>query len=146
MKKILLMLLVLSITTPVFAGGIGYIDYEQVFENYAYAKKSAQEIEAKGAEIRQYLAKKEEEFKKIESPVQKKKFEETVQAELKVKENAFNVFRNKREEEVYTRIHAVSEKIRLEKKYDVILDRRSVFSGGEDITKPLIDKLNENQR
>ena len=88
--------------------------------------------------------KKEEEFNKIESAVQKKKFEDTVRVELKAKEDAFNLFREKREEQVYTRIHAVTEKIRLEKGLDAILDARSVFSGGVDITNDLIQKLNGN--
>ena len=87
---------------------------------------------------------KEEEFNKIESAVQKKKFEDTVRVELKAKEEAFNSFREKREEQVYTRIHAVTEKIRLEKGLDAILDARSVFSGGIDITNDLIQKLNGN--
>ena len=56
----------------------------------------------------------------------------------------FNNFREKKEEEVYTRIHAVSEKIRLEKGLDAVLDARSVFSGGVDITDELIKKLNGN--
>ena len=64
--------------------------------------------------------------------------------ELKAKEDAFNLFREKREEQVYTRIHAVTEKIRLEKGLDAILDARSVFSGGVDITNDLIQKLNGN--
>ena len=102
------------------------------------------EIEAKGNEIQQYLINKEAEFNKLESPIQKKKFEETVQAELKTKEAAFNAFRDKREEEVYTRIHAVAEKIRMEKNLDALLDARSVFSGGVDITDALIQKLNSN--
>ena len=98
----------------------------------------------KGKEIQQFLINKENEFKKLESPVQKKKFEEQVQIELKARESAFNSFREKREEEVYTRIHAVAEKIRLEKGLDALLDARSVFSGGVDITEILIQKLNSN--
>ena len=67
-----------------------------------------------------------------------------MRVELKAKEDAFNSFREKREEQVYTRIHAVTEKIRLEKGLDAILDARSVFSGGVDITNDLIQKLNGN--
>ena len=68
-----------------------------------------------------------------------------VRVELQAKEKAFNVFREKKEEEVYRRIHAVSEKIRLEKSLDAILDARSIFSGGVDITDDLIKKLNSIQ-
>ena len=46
-------------------------------------------------------------------------------------------------EEVYSRIYAVAEKIRLEKELDVLIDSRGVFSGGIDITDALIQKLNQ---
>lgn len=143
MKKVLIIICLLM-TAPCFAGGVGYINYEKVAANYQFANNSMREIESKNNEIRQYLIKKEQEFSKIESPIQKKKFEETVQAELKTKEAAFNAFREKREEEVYTRIHAVAEKIRLEKGLDALLDARSVFSGGVDITNDLIKRLNQH--
>ena len=86
------------------------------------------------------------EFNKLETPLQKKKFQEATQAELKAKEDAFNKFREKREEDVYNRIHGVAEKIRLEKELDVLLDARGVFSGGIDITDILIQKLNQNRQ
>ena len=145
MRRFLYVLLLLIICAPVFAGGVGYVNYDKVVENYQYAKTSLREIETKNNEIRQFLMEKEEEFNKIETAVQKKKFEDTVRVELKAKEDAFNSFREKREEQVYTRIHAVTEKIRLEKGLDAILDARSVFSGGIDITNDLIQKLNGNQ-
>ena len=144
MQRFLHVLLLLIICTPDFAGGVGYVNYDKVVENYQYAKTSLREIETKNKEIQQFLITKEEEFNKIESAVQKKKFEDTVRVELKAKEDAFNSFREKREEQVYTRIHAVTEKIRLEKGLDAILDARSVFSGGIDITNDLIQKLNGN--
>ena len=140
--KMILTVLFLFMALPSFAGGVGYINYDKVVENYQYAKNSLREIETKNNEIQQYLMNKEKEFNQIESAVQKKKFEDTVRAELKTKESAFNSFREKREEEVYTRIYAVAEKIRLEKNLDAIIDARSVFSGGTDITDALIQKLN----
>ena len=143
--KKLLTVLALSAVLPCFAGGVGYINYEKVVQNYQFAKNSLREIETKSNEIQQYLMMKEKEFNQIESAVQKKKFEETVRAELQTKERAFNAFRDKKEEEVYTRIHAVAEKIRLEKGLDAIIDARSVFSGGVDITDTLIQQLNNPQ-
>ena len=145
MKKLLYLLCLLLITPPCFAGGVGYINYEKVAANYSFARNTMMEIQAKGREIETFLRIKEGEFNKLETPLQKKKFQENVQAELKAKENAFNAFREKREEEVYSRIHAVAEKIRLEKQFDVLLDARGVFSGGVDITDLLIQRLNQNK-
>lgn len=142
MKKFITLLLLIIFATPSFAGGVGYINYDKVIENYQYAKNTLKEIETKNSEIQQYLLKKEAEFDKIESPIQKKKFEETVRIELQAKEKAFNVFREKKEEDVYNKIHAVSEKIRMEQGLDAVLDSRSVFSGGVDITDNLIKRLN----
>ena len=152
-KKILLVL-AFCIVLPVFAdtaqpvrsGVVGYINYDKVVQNYQFAKNSLREIQTKNDEIQQYLIMKEKEFNQLESALQKQKFETTVQAELKTKENAFNAFREKREDEVYNRIHAVAEKIRLEKGLDAIIDARSVFSGGVDITDALIQRLNSMGR
>ena len=150
--KSVLFLFALFLILPSFAGGVGYIDYQKVFENYQYAKTSMREIQNKEAEIQKYLDAKEAEFDKLETPVQKKKFQASVQAEMKTKEAAFNDFREKKdrtwlsnsdeEEAVYQRIHAVTEKIRLVKGLDAVLDARSVFSGGVDITDTLIKTLN----
>ena len=146
MKKLLFLLALISIiSAPCFASGVGYINYEKVAANYSYAKNTMFEIQAKGREIETFLRNKEVEFNKLETPLQKKKFQESVQAELKTKEDAFNKFREKREEDVYNRIHAVAEKIRLEKQLDVLLDARGVFSGGTDITDVLIQRLNQNK-
>ena len=143
MKK-LVAILMLLISLPAYSAGVGYINYEKVASEYQYAKASLREIETKGREIENYLKAKEIEFNKLETPLQKQKFQETVQAELKTKENAFNDFRAKREELIYQRIYAVAEKIRLEKELDVLIDARGVFSGGIDISDLLIQRLNAN--
>lgn len=142
MKKFVIIFLFLFFTLPSFAGGVGYINYDKILDEYQLAKTSLREIETKANEIQLYLETKEEEFNKLESPVQRKKLEETVRNEMRTKEAAFNDFRDKKEELIYRRIHAVSEKIRLEKGLDAILDQKSVFSGGVDITDELIKKLN----
>ena len=144
MKKIIAILFLLSFMAPCFSAGVGYINYEKVASEYQYAKATMREIETKGKEIETYLKTKEIEFNKLETPLQKQKFQETVQAELKTKENAFNDFRNRKEEEVYRRIYAIAEKIRLEKELDVLIDARGVFSGGIDISDTLIQRLNAN--
>ncbi len=140
--KIILVIGILIVSIPVFASGVGYIDYDKVVSEYQFAKVTAKEIETKANEIQEYLESKEKEFAELESPIQRQKLEAAVKSEMRAKEDAFNDFKNKSEDAVYSRIHAVSEKIRLEKGLDAILDKRSVFSGGTDITDELINKLN----
>ncbi len=141
-KFILFIFAFLFLTGTAHAGGVGYINYQKVITNYHFAKTTLTEIENKGREIEFFLQTKEKAFEKIESAVQKKKFENDVRAELNTREKAFNQFRERKEEEVYKRIHETTEKIRIEKGYDAILDERSVFSGGVDITDLLIQRLN----
>ena len=136
-------LVILAMHGAVHAGGVGYIDYNKVLLNYQYAKISMTEVENKSIEIEKYVENKENEYDKTESAVQKKKIEDSVRNEMPAKEKAFQEFKAKKEEDVYNRIHAVSEKIRMEKGLDAIIDIRSVFSGGVDITDDLIKKLNE---
>lgn len=139
---LLITLFMINIVSPSFAGGIGYVDYNKVLTEYQYAKTSMREVEKKNIEINAYLKQKEAEFSKLETPLQKQKFETTVQQELRVKEQALNEFKVKREEAIYKRIHAVSEKIRVNKGFDAILDARSIFSGGVDVTDEMIKTLN----
>ena len=142
-KVSLCIFLALTFCIPAsLAGGIGYVDYNKVIKEYLFAKASMREVEKKNIEMNDYLKNKEEEFNKLETPLQKQKFEASVQQELRVKEQALNDFKAKREEAVYKRIHAVSEKIRVNKGFDAILDARSVFSGGVDVTDEMIKTLN----
>lgn len=142
MKNLFVIILMFLATSPIFAAGVGYINYEKVAVNYKYAQNIMKDIEKKGQEIEAFLKSKEVEFNRLETPLQKQKFHEATQQELKAKESAFNDYRNKKEEEVYKKIYAVAEKIRLEKNLDVLIDARGVFSGGTDITDILIQRLN----
>ena len=146
MKKILAILMICLTVSPAIAGGVGYVNYEYIFNNYKFAQNAAKEIMSKEKQINDLIKQKEAEYNKLETPIQKQKFEEAFKKEMSLKENEFNALRNKKEEEVYTRIHAVTEKIRLEKNLDAILDSRSVFSGGVDVTNTVLNKLNEHQR
>ena len=96
MKKYLILLSLFLFTLPSFAGGVGYINYEKVVDNYNFAKTSMHEIQVKEREVSEYLKKKEEEFNKLETPIQRKKFEETVRAELQIKEKTFSNYVQKK--------------------------------------------------
>ena len=51
MKKIITTILLLTLTLPTFAGGVGYINYDKVIQNYQYAKNTLTQIETKNNEI-----------------------------------------------------------------------------------------------
>lgn len=142
MKKIFLLLLVIFIIHPSYAGGIGYVDYNKIIKNYNFAKAAIHELDKKSAEIQYFLQSKEEEFSSLESPVQKKKFEEEVQAEIAKRENAFNDFKSKRENLINTKARAAIEKVRIDNNLDAVIDAANVYSGGVDITEKVIFYLN----
>ena len=123
------------------AGGVGYIDYAKVIDNYDYAKQVTKEIDAKGLEMQQFLVDKEKEYKSLDTPLKKQTFEEKVAQEFKTKEAAYVSLKTKREQEVFTKIKDAAKAVMVEQKLDAVMDVRGVFVGGVDITDSVIAKL-----
>ena len=144
MKKIQLILLgvvLFALTNVANAGGVGYIDYLRVIDNYEYAKQVTKEVDAKGLEMQQYLVDKEKEYKSLDTPLKKQTFEAKVSQEFKAKETAYVTLKQKREQEVYSRVKEAAKAVMVEQKLDAIMDQRGVFVGGIDITDSVISKL-----
>ena len=141
MKALLVALSLIIFTSVSYAGGIGYIDYVKVIDNYDYAKKVTKEVDAKGLELQQYLVDKEKEYKALDTPLKKQSFEEKTAQEFKAKEAAYVALKNKREQEVYTKIKEAAKAVMVEHKLDAIMDQRGVFVGGIDISDLVITKL-----
>jgi len=137
----LISLALVTMTGIANAGGVGYIDYAQVIENYDYAKQVTKEIDAKGLELQQYLVDKEKEYKSLDTPLKKQTFEDRVSQEFKSKETAYMTLKEKRETEVYNKIKEASKAVMIEQKLDAVMDVRGVFVGGVDITPSVISKL-----
>ena len=89
---------------------------------------------------------KEKQYKNIESPIQKKNFEETVQKDFKVKNDNFTKLKMKKAEEVENNIVNAAKAVAAEKKIDVVLDYRVIFTGGTDLTDDVIYYLNNNKK
>ncbi len=123
------------------AAGIGYIDYLKVIDNYDYAKKAIKEVDAKGLEMQQYLVDKEKEYKALDTPLKKQTFEQKTAQEFKIKEEAYITLKNKREQEVYTKIREAAKAVMVEHKLDAVMNQKDVFVGGLDITDMVINKL-----
>lgn len=148
MNKIKFMILALSVmvltslSSAVQAGGVGYINYKKVQDNYSYAKDIIKDVDAKGLELQQYLVDKEKEFKALDTPLKKKNFEEKTAKEFQAKQDAYLRFKASKEEEVYNKIQAVAKQVLVDQKLDAVVDFRIIFVGGIDITDLVIQKLN----
>lgn len=142
-KLLLLGLLFLGLSSNIsFAGGVGYIDYAKIQEEYTFAKEAAKEVDAKSLELQQYLVDKEKQYKNLDTPLKKKNFEEKTSKDFKVKQDAFLKFKYDKEEAVYNRIKAAANQVLIEQKFDAIVDYRVIFVGGTDVTNLVLNKLN----
>ena len=145
MKK--LKLAVMTLAVLLFAGniasaeGIGYIDYQRVVESTPFARDAMKAIDAKALELQQYLVDKEKEYKAIDTPVQKKNFQDKVANDFKAKESAFLKQKVKSEDEIYNKIKEATKSIMVEHKFPAFISDRAVFVGGMDVTNLVIDKL-----
>ena len=145
MKKFKLLvlstLLALFIGNTVSAEGIGYIDYQRIVETTPFSRDAMKALDAKALELQQYLVDKEKEFKSIDTPIQKKNFQDKVAADFKAKEAAYLKMKAKSENEIYTKIKAAANTIMVEHKLSAIISDRAVFVGGMDVTNLVIEKL-----
>ena len=144
MKKFrlgLVLLAIVAMTGIANAGGVGYIDYIKVIDNYEFAKKATKEVDAKGLEMQQYLVDKEKEYKALDTPIKKQSFEQRTAQEFKAKEEAYVALKNKREQEVYNKIREAAKAVMVEHKLDAVMNQAGVFVGGIDITDMVINRL-----
>ena len=141
LKTSLLLLSLIALTGTVYAGGVGYLDYLKVVDNYEFAKRVTKEVDAKGLEMQQYIIDKEKEYKTLDTPLKKQTFEQKTAQEFKAKEEAYVNLKNKREQEVYNKIREAAKAVMVEQKLDAIIDQRGVFVGGIDVTDSVINKL-----
>ncbi len=141
-NKFLALLLAFIMTTPAFAYTIGSVNYREVLENYSKAKAAQNEIEDRANSMQRFLLDKENEFKKITSPVQKKSFEEQTAKSFAQQQNAYQAFKTKKEKEIDDAIVGAIKSVALENKIDAVMDARVMFFGAVDITQKVITKLN----
>ena len=121
---------------------IGYVNYKTVESSYEYAKQAYKEIDTKYLELQQYLMDKEKQYKNIESPITRKNFEEQVQKDFKLKNDEFDKLKNKRAQEVENNILQATKVVAADKKIEIVLDYRVVFTGGIDLSQDVINYLN----
>ena len=130
-----------SVNTSAQAQTIGYVNYKEVETNYEFAKSAYKEIDTKYLELQQFLMDKEKQYKNIDSPINKKNFEEQVQKDFKAKSEEFDKLKLKRAQEVENNILEATKVVAADKKIDVVLDYRVIFTGGTDLSKDVIKKM-----
>ena len=140
--KFLALLLAFCLVTPAFAYTTGSINYREVMMNYSKAKAAQSEIEDRANELQRFLLDKEKDFKKIESPIQKKTFEEQTAKAFAQKQDAYQKFKLKKEKEIDDAIVAAIKTVAIENKVDSVVDARVMFFGAVDLTDKVIKKLN----
>ena len=129
-----------------YAASIGYADFERVISEYSFAKNAYKEIDGKSAELRQYALDKDKQFKAIESPLQKKNFEEQVQKEFAAKAEKINTLTMQKEKVIKDNIISACKSVASSKKLDAVLDSSVIYAGGIDVTNDIIQYLNTSKK
>ena len=94
----------------------------------------------------QNISSKDKQYKTIESPIQKKTFEEQIQKEFKAREEKIYNLKITKETEIKDKVLAASKAVATAKKLDVILDYGVVYAGGVDVTNDIIQYLNAQKK
>ncbi len=128
------------------AGTIGYADFQKVLSDYSFARNTYKDIDNKLIELQQYAIDKDKQYKAIESPIQKKTFEEQVQKEFRVKEDKIYSLKTQKEKAIRDNVLAACKSVAAAKKLDVILDYGVVYAGGVDVTNDIIQYLNTQKK
>ena len=128
------------------AATIGYADFQKVISDYTFARNAYKDIDNKLLELQQYVIDKDKQFKAIESPIQKKTFEEQIQKEFKAKEERIYNLKTQKEKTIRDNVLAASKAVAASKKLDVILDYGVVYAGGVDVTNDIIQYLNTQKK
>ena len=125
---------------------IGYVNYKQVESNYDFAKNAYKEVDSRYLELQQFLMDKEKQYKNIESPINKKNFEENVQKDFKVKNDDFTKFKMQKAQEIETNILNATKAVAAQKKIDIVVDYSVIYTGGIDISQDVINYLNSKKK
>lgn len=123
------------------AGGVGYINYPKVQDNFAFAQAAIKEVDAKSLELQQFMVDKEKQYKALDTPLKKQNFEDATAREFNAKQEALIKLKAQKEEQVFNKIQAAAKQVLVEQKLDAIVDFRVIFVGGVDITDQVIQKL-----
>ena len=142
MKKLVLSALsFMFLTLASNAAGIGYLDYDKVSNNYPLATKYNKELNSKVSAIKSYTQKRQDLVTKAKTTEEKAKLKKESLAQIDKMEKEYLTLRDKYVVELKSKILAAAQKVRTEKKLDIILNVDSTVVGGIDVTDDVIKAL-----
>ncbi len=136
------LLIMICVNLSANAATIGYADFQRVISEYSYARTAYKDIDNKLTELQQYAIDKDKQYKAIESPIQRKTFEDQIQKEFQAKEERIFNLKNQKEETIKNNVLEACKSVAATKKLDRILDYGVVYAGGIDVTNDIIQYLN----
>lgn len=123
---------------------IGFANFKKIEAGYDYAVNSYKEIDTKILELQQFIINKDKEYKALDSPIAKKNFEEKTQKDYKIKEDSVLKAKLTKEDEIFNDIMEATKIVAEQKKIDLVLDYRVIFTGGVDLSDDITAYLNKN--
>ncbi len=139
MKKVILSILCfMFVTLTSNAAGIGYINYDVVSKNYSLAKRYTTDLNNKVNSIKTYTAQKDKEVANAKTAAQKATIRKTALSEIEKRQKDYLATRQRYERDLSQKINAAAEKVRVQKKLDVILNKDYIAAGGVDVTQAVL--------
>lgn len=137
-KTILSVLCFMFLTLASNAAGIGYVNYDTISKTYPLAKRYTNDLNNKVNGIKKYTKQKEAEVNKAQSAAQKANIRKAALAEIERRQKDYLATRDRYELDLTKKINAAVEKVRVQKKLDIVLNKTSVVAGGVDITQSVL--------
>ena len=137
-KTILSVLCFMFLTLASNAAGIGYVNYDTISKTYPLAKRYTNDLNNKVNGIKNYTKQKEAEVNKAQSAAQKANIRKAALAEIERRQKDYLATRDRYELDLTKKINAAVEKVRVQKKLDIVVNKTSVVAGGVDITQSVL--------
>ena len=143
MKKILTSIITASVfwmAQAAFAQ-VGFVDYSYISKNYPLAQKYSQTLRNKSQSIRTYAQQKDAQVAKAKTQAEKDRIRKEGISQVQLKQKEYSSLRTRYENELNTKVQAAAEKVRVQKKLDMIIKKDARVTGGVDCTSAVLTIL-----
>lgn len=149
MAKIKLFLISLVVIGLFFAGNakslaatkIGIVDMAQLVQNYDRAKEVQADFQVSQAKIKKMIEDARAQVSKIEEDEARKETEKKLTDKILKENEALKDDFTKKWQDVQTNILTSINVVAQKGKYDLVINKQSVITGGEDITNKVLAEL-----